>query len=194
MTQRADTFLRLQPAFDALALLFLQPESDAGTEALRAAANCVKVVATGSLTPEEMTRLVAAAAREVTPLELAQAYAKLFLGVGEKTIPLCESAWTSPKHLLCQAAQIDCRRAYEAAGLELAGGSVVPEDHIGLMLAFLSVTALRNEAEVGLAFLSNHVATVAECIVRTVREAKEGAGPYADIVEVLEAILTLLQK
>ena len=192
MTQREDTFLKLQPAFDALALLFLQPESESGTRALQEAAQCVAGVA-GGLPQEVVARLRAVAGREVEPLLLAQSYAKLFLGVGEKTVPLCESAWTSPRHLLCQAAQIDCRRAYEAAGLELAGGSVVPEDHVGLMLAFLSVTALRDEAAVGLAFFEGHLAPVAGCVVQVVREQGGAAGPYADVVEVLEAVLTVLR-
>lgn len=196
--QREDTFLSLQGAFDALAFLFLQPEEEAGGGALAAAAEAVAQAAqkpgAEGLDPARLAGLKAIADGSTDSLELSKAYAKLFLGVGVKTIPLCESAWTSPQHLLCQSAQFECRKAYAEAGLGLSGGPAVPEDHLGLMLAFLSVTALRNEAATGLAFFDAHVAPIAACIARAVKGAGEAAGHYAEVVDVLEGAVELLRK
>lgn len=188
--QREDIFRQLQSAFDALALLFLQPEDEAAGAALAAAAEAVDRAGRGFLNEARLDRLHCVASREVDPLELSRAYARLFLGVGETTIPLCESAWTSPQHLLCQSAQLECRKAYAEAGLGLSGGPAVPEDHLGLMLAFLSVAALRNDAAAGLAFFDAHLAPFSKGLVRAVKG--ENPGPYVDVVEVLEAAVALL--
>lgn len=188
----AQTFLRLQPAFDALALLMLQPETESAPEALRLAAQCVLEAGGDRLSDGTKRALEAASRREAQPLALSQAYAKLFLGVGPTTVPLTESAWTSAQRLLCQAAQIECRKAYEDAGLELSGGSVVPEDHVGLMLGFLSVMALREEPEAGLAFFSKHLEPLIAALAEAVR-ARAGEGDaYADVVATLEALRELL--
>lgn len=145
-------YIRLYPVLDALSLLFLQPENLGASDAL--------VDAGDALLDEEG---ISAETRErigaVVPpqdIEIAQAYARLFLGSGAKTIPLCESVWTSPQHLLCQGSELECRKAYADAGLELTSGPVVPEDHLGLMLAFLAVTAMRAEAPKGLEFYAEH--------------------------------------
>ena len=85
-------YIRLYPVLDALSLLFLQPENLGASDAL--------VDAGDALLDEEG---ISAETRErigaVVPpqdIEIAQAYARLFLGSGAKTIPLCESVWTSP--------------------------------------------------------------------------------------------------
>ena len=111
-------YIRLYPVLDALSLLFLQPENLGASDAL--------VDAGDALLDEEG---ISAETRErigaVVPpqdIEIAQAYARLFLGSGAKTIPLCESVWTSPQHLLCQGSELECRKAYADAGLELTSG------------------------------------------------------------------------
>ena len=186
------TFSQLQPAFDALALIFLQPETLGAAGALPAAAEAI-LEAESPLSESTRGRLDEIAGRQPgSDLALAQAYAKLFLGVGEKTIPLCESAWTSAQHLLCQGAELECRRAYEDAGLELAGGSVVPEDHLGLMLGFLAVSALRGDAKTGLAFYKAHAAHLLPAVAEAIRERGEDAGPYLDAAELLEGIAQAL--
>ena len=155
-------YIRLYPVLDALSLLFLQPENLGASDAL--------VDAGDALLDEEG---ISAETRErigaVVPpqdIEIAQAYARLFLGSGAKTIPLCESVWTSPQHLLCQGSELECRKAYADAGLELTSGPVVPEDHLGLMLAFLAVTAMRAEAPKGLEFYAEHPAKFVPNLVR----------------------------
>lgn len=183
-----NTFSALQPAFDALALLFLQPETLGAAAQLPHAAEAI-LEAGGSLTQASRNRLdEIAAGTPGSDLQLAQAYAKLFLGVGEKTIPLCESAWTSAQHLLCQGAELECRRIYEDAGLELAGGSVVPEDHLGLMLGFLAVSALRGDVRTGLSFYQTHAAPLIPAITEAIRARGKDAGPYLDVADLLDGI------
>lgn len=183
-----NTFSALQPAFDALALLFLQPETLGAAAQLPHAAEAI-LEAGGSLNQTSRNRLdEIAAGTPGSDLQLAQAYAKLFLGVGEKTIPLCESAWTSAQHLLCQGAELECRRIYEDAGLELAGGSVVPEDHLGLMLGFLAVSALRGDVRTGLSFYQTHAAPLIPAITEAIRVLGKDAGPYLDVADLLDGI------
>lgn len=188
-------FVELQPAFDALALLFLQPERLGAASALPAAAETILEAAQGGpALPAELLGKLERIASQQPPsdLEFAQAYARLFLGVSEETIPLCESAWTSAQRLNCQAAQLECRRAYEEAGLELSGGSVVPEDHLGLMLGFLAVTALRGDEAAGLEFAAKHAAPMMETIARATAAKGAAAGPYADAAALLEGAAALL--
>lgn len=181
-------YIRLYPVLDALSLLFLQPENLGASDAL--------VDAGDALLDEEG---ISAETRErigaVVPpqdIEIAQAYARLFLGSGAKTIPLCESVWTSPQHLLCQGSELECRKAYADAGLELTSGPVIPEDHLGLMLAFLAVTAMRAEAPKGLEFYAEHPAKFVPNLVEAIYAMGNTAGPYLGIAAMLMGIHELL--
>ncbi|MDO5530596.1 molecular chaperone [Sutterella sp.] len=187
----------LQPAFDALALLFLQPETLGAASALPAAAETIAEEAARCGAPDEVlfTKVDEIAAHAPpADLELAQAYAKLFLGVGEKTIPLTESVYTSADRLNCQAAQIECRRIYEDAGLELSAGPVVPEDHLGLMLGFLAVLGLRGEEDTARDFLGKHAAPMMQAVAAAINEKGPEAGPYRDAATLLEAAAALFAQ
>ena len=172
-------YIRLYPVLDALSLLFLQPENLGASDAL--------VDAGDALLDEE-----GISAETPQDIEIAQAYARLFLGSGAKTIPLCESVWTSPQHLLCQGSELECRKAYADAGLELTSGPVVPEDHLGLMLAFLAVTAMRAEAPKGLEFYAEHPAKFVPNLVEAIYAMGNTAGPYLGIAAMLMGIHELL--
>lgn len=65
-------------------------------------------------------------------------WAKLFYGVGEETISLCQSAWTSGSHLNCQEPCLAAREAYRAAGVAATAKDNLPEDHVSVMLGFLA--------------------------------------------------------
>lgn len=188
-------FIELQPAFDALALLFLQPERLGAAAALPAAAEAILEAAQDEAAlPADLLEKLDHIASHQPPsdLELAQAFARLFLGVSEETIPLCESAWTSAQRLNCQGAQLECRRAYEEAGLELSGGAVVPEDHLGLMLGFLAVTSLRGDETAGLGFAAKHAVPMMAAVARAVATKGAAAGPYVDAAALLEGTAALL--
>ena len=71
-------------------------------------------------------------------------------------MPLCESAWTSPQQILCQEAQLECRKAYLDAGLETAGLLGVPEDHLGMQLGFMAVLILKEDTAGAAKFFAEH--------------------------------------
>ena len=181
-------YIRLYPVLDALSLLFLQPEMPGAADAL--------VDAGDSLLDEQG---ISAETRErigviVPPkdIEISQAYTRLFLGSGDKTIPLCESVWTSPQHLLCQGCDLECRKIYAEAGLELKSGPVVPEDHLGLMLAYLAVISMRANAPKGLEFYTDHTAKFVPNFVEAIYNMGDKAGPYLGIAAMLMAVHELL--
>ena len=85
-------------------------------------------------------------ALEADALTVRREHAKLFLGVGESTIPLSISVWTSEKGLLRQAASEPCRKAYADAGIALDDDAPYDPDHVGTAFAFLSLLEMRAEA------------------------------------------------
>ena len=87
----------------------------------------------------EMVARHAAEGKEEALLTLASLYAKAFLGMREGGgVPLCQSVYTSPKHLLFQQPIFDARAAYRSEQLELPEGGDMPDDHLAVILAFLS--------------------------------------------------------
>ena len=156
VTHQLQNFAR-QSVFDALSGLFIRPE-DEGTvrryqSALSAAAALAAELGTDSKPFEH-----ALVTPKPKPVELEREYARLFLGVGAETVPLCESAWTSPQQILCQEAQLECRKAYLEAGLETAGLLGVPEDHLGMQLGFMAVLILKEDTAGAAKFFAEHPA------------------------------------
>lgn len=187
-----ELFVSLRPAFDSMAHILLEPETLGASASIPVAADVV--ASCDREMPEALRiRLRAIAAKPpVDDLALSQAYAKLFLGVGKETIPLCESAWTSAQHLLCQGAQLECQTSYQKAGLEVSGGFLVPEDHLGMMCGFLSVMALRGDVACGLEFFKAHVAPLTPAVTQAIRARQEDAGAYLDVADILDGIVAVL--
>ena len=52
------------------------------------------------------------------PIVMDRLYARLFQGVGERTVPLCASAYTGEHRMMCGA---DCRRMLEACRARASG-------------------------------------------------------------------------
>lgn len=67
-----------------------------------------------------------------------QEWGKLFLGKGDETIPLTESAWKSELQLNGRSPCVSARETYRAAGLAKAGKDNLPEDHVSVLLGFLA--------------------------------------------------------
>lgn len=79
---------------------------------------------------------------------LARAFATLFYGVGEETVPLTTSAWTGAERLTAGRATDRARAVYRAHGLEVKGEDEnLPEDHLGIALAFLADLAQKTTDE-----------------------------------------------
>lgn len=150
----------LAERFGVLAMLWLSPETPGAAEAFFG---------------------------EVSQDDLEREYARLFLGVGPATIALSESAWTSPLHLNCQEAQLECRSAYAGAGFEVREAGV-PEDHLGLMCGFIATNLSIGKIEEAEVFAAAHPAKWAAALANAVR-AREDADFYREIAEETEAAL-----
>ncbi|MDR2715290.1 MAG: molecular chaperone TorD family protein [Coriobacteriaceae bacterium] len=70
--------------------------------------------------------------------ELGQDYTYLFLMVGSSRTSPYESVYRTDDRTLFGPTTVQVRKAYEAAGVELASSEHEPDDHIGLEFAFLA--------------------------------------------------------
>ena len=160
----------LQGALDCLAMLLLQPEAENAVQAIPFAAEALLILGKDTLPQDSQEALTSIAEKPtVEPVELQKAYARLFLGTGEVTIPLCESAWTSgDTPLLCQKPQDECRTLYEAEELSITGDNNIPEDHLGAMLGFSIVLLLKDKTEKVRDFFAKHPAAFIPAVVKAV--------------------------
>jgi len=70
--------------------------------------------------------------------QLAREYASLFLGVGPKTVSLCESVYRSTSGLLYQPVLFEVRQSYREAGMAKSGHYHEPDDHIAVELGYMA--------------------------------------------------------
>lgn len=184
----------LQGALDCLAMLLLQPEAENAVQAIPFAAEALLILGKDTLPQDSQEALTSIAEKPtVEPVELQKAYARLFLGIGEVTIPLCESAWTSgDTPLLCQKPQDECRTLYEAEGLSITGDNNIPEDHLGAMLGFSIVLLLKDKTEKVRDFFAKHPAAFIPAVVKAVRAEARKDDPYLDVMVLLEALADLM--
>ncbi|MFU0841342.1 MAG: hypothetical protein ACFWTZ_01775 [Burkholderia sp.] len=185
VTHQLENYAR-QSLFDALAGLFIRPEDDSAlprwNKALTAAAGLASEYGLDAAPYEK-----AAKAEQPSAEDLSREYAKLFLGVGEITLPLCESAWTSEKHLLSQKAQLDVRKAYSDAGVACSGFMGLPDDHIGIELGFMAVQILREDLRAASDFFSEHPARWLPALAKALSEHPD-ARFYRTVAPVLTAL------
>lgn len=185
VTHQLENYAR-QSLFDALAGLFIRPEDSSALprwgKALTAAAGLASEYGLDASTFEKAAR-----AEQPSAEALAREYAKLFLGVGEITLPLSESAWTSEKHLLSQKAQLDVRRAYADAGVACSGFMGLPDDHIGIELGFMAVLILKEDLAAASDFFSEHPARWLPALAKALCEHPD-ARFYRSVGPVLAAL------
>ena len=80
----------------------------------------------------------AAQGEEQALLDTANLYAKEFLGMREgHCVSLCQSVYTSPRHIMYQQSVFDAKAAYRSEQIELEEREDIPEDHLAIILAFL---------------------------------------------------------
>lgn len=70
-------------------------------------------------------------------LELAKSYARLFLGAGQKIVPLWESVYLSPKGILYQEPFFNVLEEYSRFGFKKREDYKEPEDHLSVELYFM---------------------------------------------------------
>jgi TorA maturation chaperone TorD len=102
--------------------------------------------------------------------QLAREYASLFLGVGPKTVSLCESVYRSTSGLLYQSPLLEVRQSYRETGMAKTDQYREPDDHIAVELSYMArlcemtQEAAEGETELALrclmlqqAFLDDHL-------------------------------------
>jgi len=70
--------------------------------------------------------------------QLARDYASLFLGVGPKTVSLCESVYRSASGLLYQSSLFEVQQSYSETGMTKSDQYHEPEDHIAVELSYMA--------------------------------------------------------
>ena len=106
---------------------------------------------------EEPLSLMARGAGE-EPAALAREYRRLFVGPAHKATPPWGSVYTDRECVVFGASTLELRRWMHERRLTAPGGTHVPEDHIGLLLALMAQLALTMPDELD-DFLSHHLLT-----------------------------------
>lgn len=75
---------------------------------------------------------------EMVLRDLAKDYAALFLGVGEKTVSLCESVYQSRSGALFQDSYFEVKERYQEMGLEKSEDFPEPDDHLSVELVHMA--------------------------------------------------------
>lgn len=125
----------------------------------------------------------------LAPLAVERAFAKCFYGVGDETIPLAQSCWESAEHTYGGPAALACTTLYRRFGLKTDGADRLPDDHIGVMLAFAAELVRRGEIET----LERFLRVGALAWWPRVVEAIEGAEGGETILPVARTTLRLLR-
>lgn len=160
-------------------LLALRPEAEASVAALCAALGLKPPELAGSLPPE---------AGE----ELEREFARLFYGVGRRTVALSESVYTSREAILCQGALQEVSRIYDEAGLRPAGDPR-EADTLPFELAFAAELVEGKRPQLEKAFITEHAAPLG----LSVCDAIDAAPPEPQVRHVsalLRAFLLSEQK
>lgn len=92
-----------------------------------------------SLWPAVSGALLEQPGEAVTAESLQKLWARLFYGVGEKTVPLSQSSWENTMRLTNQASALSALESYRAAGVAAqTGDDALPPDHLAVMAGFMA--------------------------------------------------------
>ncbi|MCL2808360.1 MAG: molecular chaperone TorD family protein [Coriobacteriia bacterium] len=91
----------------------------------------------------EWSKQAAAAGLEATVSDLASEWARLLVGIGTPVAPPWASFYLERDSLLFSKSTLEVREWYARYGLELERKHREPDDHLGLMLQFLSMLVSR---------------------------------------------------
>lgn len=170
--------------FDALSLFWRGVRTEAWFAAWPEIVSGVSALEGESNADDEIAALA-----PLDPLALERAFAKCFYGVGDETIPLAQSCWESAEHTYGGPAALACTTLYRRFGLKTGGADHLPDDHIGVMLAFAAELVRRGETET----LERFLRAGALAWWPRVAEAIEGAEGGETILPVARTTLRLLQ-
>lgn len=103
--------------------------------------------------------------------ELERDYARLFYGVGNRTIALSESVYRSEEGILCQGAWRTIKELYGKHGFQPAPEKEMEADSLSMEMGFASLLVQQNKDPADLLELvEGHLLPVGKVIARQIRE------------------------
>lgn len=121
-------------------------------------------------------------------LDLDRYYAKLFLGVGVRTVPLVASAYTNEHHMMCQEDWRSLNDLYQSHGFTPSEEWTSFADSVAVELAFLALLArTQSSPTMQTDFLTSRLIPLVYSVRHEVKFLDGGP-----IEEVLNALLSLL--
>lgn len=187
-TPRLENYAR-QSVFDALAALFIRPETFGVLERFTDAVRITGALAAElGMDPGPMDALLAKPARD--PHAVQAEYKQLFVDERPERIPLTESEWNLRAQLGIQAPRAACCIAYDEAEIAITDELGVPVDHLGMIFGFLTVLFLKENADAAEAFFDEHPAKWLAPLTAEIRRHPE-ADFFLDAAEVLDTVLEI---
>ena len=145
--------------------------------------------------------------QETLLLDLARDFAYLFL-TGPKSVPMCESIYLSPDHLLMQEPYTQVLLDYETIGFRASDDLKEPEDHLATQFKFMAVLSQRIRLTIAAGdadnaarlvnfqktYLENHLAKWVPSFCYLLNKAAEGRVFYQTIGYLTEGFLDMDYK
>ena len=106
--------------------------------------------------------------------KLEAEYAKLFYGVGSRTIPLAESVYRSEEGILCQGAWRNIKELYGKHNFQPAPEKEMEADSLSMEMAFAAVLVTQGkDGKDLLDLVENHLLPVGKAVAKQIRESTE---------------------
>lgn len=106
--------------------------------------------------------------------KLEAEYAKLFYGVGSRTIPLSESVYRSEEGILCQAAWRDIKELYGKHNFQPRPEKEMEADSLSMEMAFATVLVMQGkDGKDLLELVEDHLLPVGKAIAKQIRESTD---------------------
>lgn len=187
-TPRLENYAR-QSVFDALAALFIRPETSGVLERFSDAARIAGALAAElGMDPAPMDALLAKPVRD--PHAVQAEYVRLFVEDRPERIPLTESEWNLRAQLGIQAPRAACCIAYDEAEIAITDELGVPVDHLGMIFGFLTVLFLKENPDAAERFFDDHPAKWLAQLAAEIRRSPD-ADFFVDVADVLDTVLEI---
>lgn len=187
-TPRLENYAR-QSVFDALAALFIHPETSGVIERFQDAVKIAGALAAElGMDPAPMDRLLEKPMPD--PHAVQAEYKRLFLDDAPNRISLTESEWNLKAQLGIQAPRAACCIAYDEAEIAITDELGVPVDHLGMIFGFLTVLFLKENAAAAERFFDDHPAKWLAQLAAEIRRRPD-AQFFVDAAEVLDTVLEI---
>lgn len=130
--------------------------------------------------------------------KLESEYAKLFYGVGPRTIPLSESVYRSEEGILCQGAWRTIKELYGKHGFQPSPEKEMEADSLSMEMAFAALLVQQGkDGKDLLELVGDHLLPIGEKISKQIEEATENE-TLRDVASAMRIFLsaekTLLEK